>query len=67
MNSRDTFLTLQDAFKTAMQFYEKGIAPHGLPLTQQQAVDILDVYDTLLGVQTDVQALQQQKELQERE
>ncbi|KAH9599731.1 hypothetical protein LSM04_002922 [Trypanosoma melophagium] len=40
-----------------MQFYEKGIAPHGLPLTQQQAVDILDVYDTLLGVQTDVQAL----------
>ncbi|ORC88661.1 putative casein kinase II, alpha chain [Trypanosoma theileri] len=64
----DTFLTLQDAFTTAIQFFAKRIVPHGAPLTEQQAVDILDVYDTLLGVETDGHdRLQQQRELQERE
>ncbi|ESS64460.1 hypothetical protein TCDM_07443 [Trypanosoma cruzi Dm28c] len=46
-----TFRILQEALEKAVKFFSIGVTVDGVPLTQQQAVDVLDVYDTLLDAE----------------
>ncbi|RNF01170.1 putative casein kinase II, alpha chain [Trypanosoma rangeli] len=47
----NTFRTLHEALGKAVNFFATGAMSNGVPLTQQQAVDVLDVYDTLLDAE----------------
>ncbi|RNF04064.1 putative casein kinase II, alpha chain [Trypanosoma conorhini] len=47
----NTFCTLHEALERAVGFFATGATSNGVPLTQQQAVDVLDVFDALLGVE----------------